>query len=46
MCHNEIEVLDEYEPNFNLDDESCRKGMAINPVFCDECEEVLLENRF
>jgi len=38
-CHKEIEVYDEYEPEFCCKGEQCGcRGMPINPVFCDECE--------
>ena len=42
-CNADIEVFDEYEPQFCCDGKMCGcYGEVINPVFCDECEEKFL----
>lgn len=39
-CGIEIEVYDEYEPEYCCDGRMCGcRGEPINPMFCDECEE-------
>lgn len=43
-CHKDIEVDDEYEPEYccsGLREQCGCMGMSINPVFCDECAESL-----
>ena len=43
-CHKDIEVDDEYEPEYccsGLREQCACMGMPINPVFCDECAEKL-----
>ena len=41
-CHKDIEVDDEYEPEYccsGLSNQCGCMGLPINPVFCDECAE-------
>ena len=39
-CGKEIEVYDEYEPEYCCDGRECGcMGKPMNPMFCDECEE-------
>jgi hypothetical protein len=45
-CHKEIEVHDEYEPEFCCSGQDCCcMGLPINPVFCDECEEKIFSRK-
>jgi hypothetical protein len=39
-CNKEIQVYDEYEPEYCCDGRECGcMGRETNPLFCDECEE-------
>ena len=43
-CNKEVEVYDDdYEPEYccagRMEDQCGCRGLPINPIFCDECEE-------
>ncbi|HEY8890232.1 MAG TPA: hypothetical protein VIM70_08235 [Clostridium sp.] len=41
-CGREIEVYDDYEEEYCCDGMWCGcQGREINPVFCNECEEMI-----
>jgi len=47
-CHKSIEVYDEYEPQMccsGLREQCACMVLPINPVFCNECEEIIYGSR-